>query len=143
MFIRTALQQPHLKQAVAEKGLTYRSWLEGMIAQRWEPIDVDWESPEGNSVIAWINYSNWAVNCPECGESFIYEPGELFICPGCVNQYNNFKPCPVVMPSPEDRLEVERLLCRRKNPEHRQWYAQDGETIEQVRQKNIDEGDGG
>ena len=128
-MIRTADQQHTVRAAGG-----YRRWVEKLVNDRWATA-VDWEMA-GAPLKAWINYSNWAVNCDCCRESVVAEPGEPFYCPNCENAANGYKARPVDWPDENDRAEIEHMLLLRPNPDTRMWMA--GETIDDLKRQNAE-----
>jgi hypothetical protein len=127
MLIKTAKQQYGVQKA----GGNYRVWLQGLVNMRWGKRLIDWK-PAREPVRAWINKGDWAVNCPDCPESLIAEPGEPFFCPHCLNVKNGGRVRPVVFP--ENRVQIEAALLRRIDPNRRNWYPH--ETLDQLLQEN-------
>jgi len=115
------------------KGLDYKQYLELTLRERWPTHSkpLDW-TPAGEPLLAEIGGSNWRVRCDTCTEIIIYEPGEPFICPQCLNATNGYKARPVEMPA--DRKEIERILLERPVPETRDWSPT--ETAAQLRAEN-------
>ena len=112
----------------------YRHWVDGMVMARWK-MRVNWNTV-GGSIGAEIVRSSWRVSCPFCAGAIVINPNDLFFCPDCAMQANQFKPMVVVMPN--YRAEIERLLLKRPDPTRRNWLI--GETIEQLRMENIAHG---
>lgn len=131
MIIRTANQQPVVK---AKGG--YRAWLTEMVLQRWDCV-INWDDVQG-VVAAEIVRSNWRVSCPFCRGAVVYEPGEPFICPDCVNQANEHHPMMVAMPPESYRQQIETVLLKRPDPNTRNWLPH--ETVTMLKAENLEHG---
>lgn len=113
------------KNFITRQALTY--WNDERARPQWE-ID-------GAPISARIISSKWAVKC-ECGETCTIEPGQPWFCWYCLNMKNGGKARMVVWP--DNRSEIESVLLKRFRPDERNWTA---ETIEELRQENIEHGD--
>lgn len=131
MLIRTANQQATVKSAGG-----YRKWIETLVQQRWAH-EIDWTEAQG-VVGAEIVRSNWRVKCPFCSGAILYEPGELYFCPDCCNQANDFKAMTVAMPFADYREKIEKVLLKRPDPNTRNWFPY--ETLAMLRRDNLEHG---
>jgi len=65
------------------------------------------------SVFARIELGQWCADC-ECGGTEFVDPDEpIFFCFSCGNRTDNGIVRPVVFPSTEDHMEIERLVLER------------------------------
>lgn len=83
---------------------------------------------------ALMNHGRWIVKCPWCNGAELAAPD--FYCHSCKNAGNLGKPMPVVWPS--SRLLIEAILLKRPDVINRNWLP--GETIEMLRDENIEHG---
>lgn len=104
----------------------------------------NWEL-EGEPVVAHVNWGRWIAICPDCAKRgsiqiFYVVEGKAFFCAGCLNGLNDGKGRPVKFP--EERQEIERLLCKRRHIGNRNFYPEKGDTLAVVKAENIIHGDG-
>jgi len=119
------------------RGQEYKDYVDQMINERWPGTWYNWDIRQGAGIgkkplKAWVNYSNWAVNCDVCNESVVIEPDHGFICPNCVNANNGYYARRVLWPG--NRGEIERILLLRSNPNLRTWHSD--ETTEDLKKQN-------
>lgn len=116
----------------------YRNLVEREAALRWvgANVRVDWRAR--GELHAYVNHSNWVVDCVFCRDALVAEPGEPFFCPNCCMVSNNGLAMAVIFP--DNRAEIERVLLMRPDPEKRNWKL--GETVEQLVAENIEHGIG-
>ncbi len=124
------------QQFSVEKFRGYVRFVERMVGQRWN-IPVDWSDPQGE-VHAEIVRSSWRVSCPFCSGAMVIEPNELYYCPDCVMQANEFRPMTVIWP--KNRRAIESVLLKRPDPMRRNWLPH--ETIKDLRRENKEHGIG-
>jgi hypothetical protein len=87
------------------------------------------------TIQARILYGRWVVDCPECPGCNDADPAEpVYLCTSC-----GFPEQLVRVEFPDRRAEIERLLLKRKHIANRNWRP--GETLAQLRQQNIQNGD--
>jgi hypothetical protein len=136
MMILTASQQFSVRHLC---GGSYKAFIERQCLLRWNGAARPNWTEYGDAVSAWINQSSWVVNCPDCRESIIAEPGLPFFCPSCLNKKNSGLARPILWP--ENRIDLERVLLMRIAPETRNWMPQNGETIETLVEENKQHGE--
>lgn len=124
-MIRTAMNMPGCRQAG-----TYKTYINMNLDQRWQGARATWET-RGDAIMPTVIESTWVIKCPDCPEQIIYEPGEPFYCPECQNVKNDGYARPVKMP--DERTEIERVLCNRDLPATRNWL---GESVAQLKAEN-------
>lgn len=82
---------------------------------------------------AYINRGNWVLDC-DCGAGVAADPDYTAgYCFGCGAIHTQ-----VVMPSDEDRLNIEHVLLARPRTENRSWHP--GETLIDALIENADHG---
>lgn len=114
--------------------VSYRDWLTSVCVHRhgMAPQQQDW-LPLGEPLPAWVNQGIWSVECSHCGEPVIIDPGETFICPGCLNSYQAHRARPVRWPGHAMMREIETILTKRTR-NHRSWQPE--ETLDFLRAEN-------
>jgi hypothetical protein len=104
---------------------------------------------KANSVNARIEHGRWLVDCP-CGSAYVPSQAEPYlICIECANQDNDGKWIDIIFPANKEAIEATLLKrpiivkrYRQTNSpmfaENRNWTP--GETIDQLRQENLEHG---
>ena len=120
-------------------GLSYRTLLQRKRQLvEIEPLGLPPDSAVKGELHAYVNAGRWMVECPDCFTAVLIDEDDLlFYCPGCGTD-DQWKR--VTMPSERD--EIERLLLLRpgwrENSPNRNWLPH--ETVEDLRQQNIQNG---
>lgn len=89
--------------------------------------------------VARVNNGRWIADCPfgDNGAELVAEDG-LFFCCECRNATVDHAYLPVLMPSDQDRPEIEQLLLARPNEENRNWLPY--ETVADLARENEEHG---
>lgn len=113
----------------------YCNWVLALARARYgTSIAIDWTIDQSaQRAQAEIHAGKWVVQCPDCPEKLLYEPGQPFFCPNCLNGNVGNKTRGVNVPY--DRAMIERLLIKRPNPLNRNWLAD--ETLMDLKVENI------
>lgn len=92
---------------------------------------------KGEPILAYIAESRWRVSCPDCDQSQLSDYADpVFYCHYCQNAGNDYHARPVAYPDERTRSAIEMLLCKRINPDNRNWLPQRGETLADIISEN-------
>lgn len=90
-----------------------REWLQNRAARAGKP----WPNTSPTAVQAYVNYSRWVADCPDCNAAMWLRAGQAeFVCGNC---FTATRP----VDWPDEPAEVEQPLLERPDPESRNWRA--------------------
>lgn len=124
-----------ISQFVRDHG--YRAWIHKLLIDRGWNMKIDWSTI--GEVEARIIESKWMAYCPEleCSGAMAVDTEEpIFFCVDCLNANNDNRPYKLIFKHKE---QVEELLSKRKNPQHRNWLLD--ETIEDLIKEQEERGE--
>ena len=91
------------------------------------------ETHESVVAHASVNYGRWLVRCPWCKSAqYASTEDQRFFCVECANAVVGGRWVRVVWP--ENRAEIEAVLCRRPARENRNWEL--GEAVQHLELEN-------
>ena len=109
----------------------------GILAAGIEPDSLPF--PNFHDVITFgprVERGKWIAQCVACDSfSVIRRHAQTHVCYSC---WNGGTPVWLPISWPENTEEIEAILLRRPNVINRNWYP--GETVEMLRQENLDNG---
>ena len=129
-YIKTARDQV----AVRKVGGNYQRFIEAACDSNWPGATVNWVTK--GVAYAEVSNSSWIVRCPYCPNAVVHQPGAAFYCPNCLMQGNGGYAMTVVYP--EQREQIEAVLCRRPSPNNRNWFPY--ETVDELIAQNMEHG---
>ena len=111
--------------ATNRKFNSFRDWYRYWIKRDFNPSDIYL----GVKLEARVNHGRWVVDCPFCKGAETIWPGEpFFLCAHCANNRTKLA---IRIELPKERVEIEKILDERLEPENKNWTP--GETLAQLK----------